>query len=97
MSHGHSPYLAHHFDDLEQQKEASTLGMWLFLVQEIMFFGGLFMCYLLYRWKDPNAFAAGSHELVDRARRLQYRRADRLAPSPWRWESARRSRDGSRR
>ncbi|MBP7587208.1 MAG: cytochrome c oxidase subunit 3, partial [Thermoanaerobaculia bacterium] len=63
MSHGHSPFLAHHFDDLEQQKEASTLGMWLFLVQEVMFFGGLFMCYLLYRWKDPNAFAAGSHEL----------------------------------
>ena len=63
MSHGHSPFLAHHFDDLEQQKEASTLGMWLFLVQEIMFFGGLFMCYLLYRWKDPTAFAAGSHEL----------------------------------
>ncbi len=63
MSHSHSAALAHHFDTLEQQKEASTLGMWLFLVQEIMFFGGLFMTYLLYRWKDPNAFAAGSHEL----------------------------------
>jgi cytochrome c oxidase subunit 3 len=63
VSHGHSPYLAHHFDDLEQQKEASTLGMWLFLVQEVMFFGGLFMTYLLYRWRDPEAFAAGSHDL----------------------------------
>ena len=63
MSHSHSSALAHHFDSLEQQKEASTLGMWLFLVQEIMFFGGLFMTYLLYRWKDAEAFAAGSHEL----------------------------------
>ena len=63
MSQSHSSSLAHHFDSLEQQREASTLGMWLFLVQEIMFFGGLFMCYLLYRWKDPEAFAAGSHEL----------------------------------
>ncbi len=63
MSHSESAALAHHFDTLEQQKEASTLGMWLFLVQEIMFFGGLFMTYLLYRWKDPTAFAAGSHEL----------------------------------
>ena len=63
MSHGHSSALAHHFDSLEQQKEASTLGMWLFLVQEVMFFGGLFMTYLLYRWRDPQAFAAGSHDL----------------------------------
>ena len=63
MSHSEHTALAHHFDSLEQQREASTLGMWLFLVQEIMFFGGLFMCYLLYRWKDPEAFAAGSHEL----------------------------------
>ena len=63
MSHSQSSALAHHFDSLEQQKEAATLGMWLFLVQEIMFFGGLFMCYLLYRWKDAEAFAAGSHEL----------------------------------
>jgi len=63
VSHSETSALAHHFDSLEQQKEASTLGMWLFLVQEIMFFGGLFMCYLLYRWKDSEAFAAGSHEL----------------------------------
>jgi cytochrome c oxidase subunit 3 len=63
VSHSEHTALAHHFDSLEQQKEASTLGMWLFLVQEVMFFGGLFMCYLLYRWKDSEAFAAGSHEL----------------------------------
>ena len=37
----HHPKLQHHFDDMEQQAEASTLGMWVFLVTEIMFFGGL--------------------------------------------------------
>jgi cytochrome c oxidase subunit 3 len=63
VSHSQSSALAHHFDSLEQQREASTLGMWLFLAQEVMFFGGLFMAYLLYRWRDPLAFAAGSHEL----------------------------------
>jgi cytochrome c oxidase subunit 3 len=34
--------LAHQFDDLAQQHEASSLGMWAFLLTEIMFFGGLF-------------------------------------------------------
>ena len=63
MSHSTPRALAHHFDSLEQQKEASTLGMWFFLVQEVMFFGGLFMTYLLYRWRDSEAFAAASHEL----------------------------------
>jgi cytochrome c oxidase subunit 3 len=40
--HGTHPALAHHFDDLGQQREASTLGMWVFLVTEVLFFGGLF-------------------------------------------------------
>jgi cytochrome c oxidase subunit 3 len=62
-SSAHASALAHQFDSLEQQKESATLGMWLFLVQEILFFGGLFMTYLLYRWHDPEAFQAGSHEL----------------------------------
>ena len=43
--HPHHPKLQHHFDDMSQQLEASTLGMWVFLVTEIMFFGGLFMAY----------------------------------------------------
>ena len=47
--HAHHPKLQHHFDDMAQQPEASTLGMWVFLVTEIMFFGGLFMAYLMYR------------------------------------------------
>ena len=53
--HAHHPKLQHHFDNMEQQAEASTLGMWVFLVTEIMFFGGLFMAYLVYR----HAVAAG--------------------------------------
>lgn len=57
------PYVAHHFDDAEQQHDASTLGMWLFLVQEVMFFGGLFLAYVVYRTAFPEAFHAGSHEL----------------------------------
>src|SRR5688572_32150817 len=40
-AHGHHPDLQHHFDTLEQQHEAATLGMWLFLVTEVLFFGGL--------------------------------------------------------
>jgi cytochrome c oxidase subunit 3 len=64
--HGHTahhPYLQHHFDDMGQQAEASTLGMWVFLVTEIMFFGGLFMAYLVYRHNSPSGFQEASHEL----------------------------------
>jgi len=59
----HSAVLAHHFDDLEQQREAASLGMWVFLVTEIMFFGGLFCGYTVYRWLYPGAFAEASHRL----------------------------------
>ncbi|MEM7050633.1 MAG: cytochrome c oxidase subunit 3 family protein [Acidobacteriota bacterium] len=55
--------LAHHFDDLDQQREASSLGMWLFLVTEIMFFGVLFCAYLIYRGANFAAFAEASHSL----------------------------------
>jgi cytochrome c oxidase subunit 3 len=62
--HGHHhPALQHHFHDLEQQHEASTLGMWLFLVTEVMFFGGLILAYALYRVWYPTAWALGSEEL----------------------------------
>jgi cytochrome c oxidase subunit 3 len=54
---------AHQFDTMEQQKESSTLGMWLFLVTEIMFFGGLFTTYVVYRTLYPAAFAAASSTL----------------------------------
>jgi cytochrome c oxidase subunit 3 len=63
VSHSSPTGLAHHFDDLEQQHEASTLGMWAFLVTEILFFGGLFLAYIIMRWKYPAAFAAASEEL----------------------------------
>ena len=59
----HPPYLRHHFETVEQQKEAVSFGMWLFLLTEIMFFGGLFFAYLLYRnWYNP-AFVAASNQL----------------------------------
>src|SRR5271165_3998131 len=61
--HEHPAYLRHHFVSLEQQNETSSFGMWLFLLTEIMFFGGLFTAYLIYRnWYYP-AFVAGSHQL----------------------------------
>ncbi len=59
----HTPGLAHHFETQEQQNEASFFGMWLFLATEVLFFGGLFTAYIVYRTADPTAFAAGSHEL----------------------------------
>jgi cytochrome c oxidase subunit 3 len=62
-AHAHHPDLQHHFDTLEQQQEAATLGMWLFLVTEVMFFGGLFMAYLLYRVWYPEAWSEGSRDL----------------------------------
>lgn len=55
--------LQHHFENMEQQREAGTLGMWIFLVTEIMFFGALFLAYTLYRYKYPEAFAAASNHL----------------------------------
>jgi cytochrome c oxidase subunit 3 len=57
------PGLAHHFDNLEQQTDATTLGMWVFLVTEVLFFGGLFLVYTVYRSLYPDAFIAASHEL----------------------------------
>ena len=45
----HHPALAHHFDNLDQQQEAASLGMWVFLLTEILFFGGLFLVYTIYR------------------------------------------------
>src|ERR1700722_2314518 len=55
--------LAHQFEDLHQQHESDTLGIWVFLITEIMFFGGLFAGYTIYRSLYPAAFAAGSHLL----------------------------------
>jgi cytochrome c oxidase subunit 3 len=55
--------LQHHFATLDQQKEAAALGMWVFIAQEVLFFGGLFAAYTVYRHQYPAAFSAGSHHL----------------------------------
>jgi cytochrome c oxidase subunit 3 len=62
-SHAVSAALAHQFEDLEQQHEAAGLGMWVFLATEVMFFGGLFAGYALYRNLYLPGFAIGSHHL----------------------------------
>jgi cytochrome c oxidase subunit 3 len=57
------PQHRHHFETEGQQREAAGFGMWLFLLTEIMFFGGMFFAYLLYRnWYNP-AFIVASHQL----------------------------------
>ena len=61
--HYHPPGLQHQFDDMGQQVDSVTIGMWAFLAQEIMFFGGLFTVYLVFRSRYPMAFAAGSNHL----------------------------------
>jgi cytochrome c oxidase subunit 3 len=55
--------LAHQFDDLAQQSTASSLGMWAFLLTELMFFGGLIVGYTVYRTAYLPGFIAGSHHL----------------------------------
>jgi cytochrome c oxidase subunit 3 len=57
------PRPAHQFDDLAQQHEAASLGMWVFIATELLFFGGLFVTYAIYRTWYPESFAAASHEL----------------------------------
>ena len=61
--HSSNAALAEQFDDLEQQHEASSLGMWVFLATEIMFFGGLFTAYIIFRNFYLPAFEAGSRLL----------------------------------
>jgi len=59
----HAPELRHHFDDMGQQHEAATLGMWLFLATEVLFFGGLFAAYMIYRVWYPDTFGEASRTL----------------------------------
>src|SRR5687768_14896869 len=61
--HGHHPHLSHQFEDMNQQNEAYTVGMWVFLVTELMFFGGLFATYIIYRNKFHEGFVAAAHHL----------------------------------
>jgi cytochrome c oxidase subunit III len=59
----HPPGFKHQFEDMDQQREAGSLGMWVFLVTEIMFFGGLFATYIIYRALYLPAFETGSRLL----------------------------------
>jgi cytochrome c oxidase subunit 3 len=61
--HEHPFYQKHHFETAEQQREAASFGMWLFLLTEIMFFGGLFFAYLLYRNWYYDAFVSASNSI----------------------------------
>jgi cytochrome c oxidase subunit 3 len=58
-----NPAWSHQFESVEQQHEAATLGMWVFLTTEIMLFGGLFTGYCVYRSLWSAAFAAASSHL----------------------------------
>ncbi|MFI4859473.1 MAG: cytochrome c oxidase subunit 3 [Phycisphaerales bacterium JB063] len=62
--HDHPDFLAHHFDTPEQQFESGKLGMWLFLVTEVLMFGGLFCAYALYRANHPDIFVY-AHGFLD--------------------------------
>ena len=53
-------HLRHHFATSAQQMDASTLGMWTFLITEVLFFGGMFAAYAVYRAMYPDAFASTS-------------------------------------
>ncbi len=56
--------LQEQFEEMPQQQEAATLGMWGFLATEVLFFGGLFMSYITYRHAYPHAFAEASHHTI---------------------------------
>lgn len=63
-SRSHPPHLAHHFSEVEQQRESAKLGMWIFLLTEILLFGGLFVFYAIYRAWHPDMFH-NAHKFLD--------------------------------
>ncbi len=62
-NHDHGPWIAHHFDNPRQQFDAGKLGIWVFLVTEVLFFSGLFCAYVLYRASQPEIFVEASTHL----------------------------------
>ena len=58
--HAHHPAQQHHFYSMEQQFESAKLGMWLFLITEILLFGGMFVAYTIYRSWHPEMFYEAS-------------------------------------
>ncbi|MGZ4974325.1 MAG: cytochrome c oxidase subunit 3 family protein [Limisphaerales bacterium] len=63
MDSAYSP-LATPYEEMPQQKDAATLGMWTFLATEILFFGVMFLSYIVYRSAYPDAFALASHHTI---------------------------------
>ncbi len=61
--HEHGEFIAHHFESAEQQFDAGKLGIWAFLVTEVLFFTGLFCAYVLYRFHHPEIFVQAHHFL----------------------------------
>jgi cytochrome c oxidase subunit 3 len=61
--HEHPSYQRHHFETVDQQFDATNFAMWLFLLTEVMFFGGLFVSYLIMRNWYYQAFVDASHQL----------------------------------
>src|ERR1700722_20551274 len=64
-AHAHHPVLHHQYEDLDQQNECYVVGMWTFLVTEIMFFGGLFLGYTIYRQQHPGVFMDAGHAYLN--------------------------------
>src|SRR5262245_14995890 len=62
-SSAHPAHLHHHFADVEQQKESAKLGMWFFLLTEVLTFGGLFCAYAIYRSWYPEMFSEAHKQL----------------------------------
>lgn len=62
-AHAHPAFLAHHFDTPAQQFDAAKVGMWAFLVQELLFFAGIFVAYGVFRTWYPEMFSAAGHQL----------------------------------
>ncbi|WP_440999520.1 cytochrome c oxidase subunit 3 family protein [Fodinibius sp. SL11] len=58
-----SKFFQHHFVDADQQFDAAKMGMWIFLMTEILMFGGLFAAYIVYRLLHPELFTLASEEL----------------------------------
>ena len=56
-------HVAHHFETAEQEFDSAKLGMWAFIVQEVLFFSGLFVAYTIFRMKYPEMFLNAHHYL----------------------------------
>ena len=63
-AHSHPAHLAHHFHEPEQQRESAKMGMWIFLLTEMLLFGGLFLAYSVYRAWHPDMFL-NAHRFLD--------------------------------